>query len=107
MYLFPQLHLPPKAVEAAQAEGVAADEFYALRLLEATGLVVVPGSGFGQVDGTWHFARRKFHRWYMVDATTRPSVGAGLGDEFDALSTTPLPDAFATWRAFWNDSDEG
>jgi len=55
MYLFPQLHLPPRAVAAAEAEGIAADEFYALRLLEATGLVVVPGSGFGQVDGTWHF----------------------------------------------------
>jgi len=55
MYLFPSLDLPPKAVEAAEAAGIPADEFYALRLLEATGLVVVPGSGFGQVDGTWHF----------------------------------------------------
>jgi len=55
MYLFPQLHLPPRAVAAAEAEGAKADEFYAFRLLEATGLVVVPGSGFGQADGTWHF----------------------------------------------------
>jgi len=55
MYLFPRLHLPPRAVAAAEAEGIAADEFYALRLLDATGLVVVPGSGFGQADGTWHF----------------------------------------------------
>lgn len=55
MYLFPQVQLPPRFVELAQAAGVAADEFYALRLLEATGLVVVPGSGFGQRDGTWHF----------------------------------------------------
>jgi alanine transaminase len=23
--------------------------------LEETGIVVVPGSGFGQADGTWHF----------------------------------------------------
>jgi len=55
MYLFPQLHLPARAIEAAEKEGVAADEFYCLRLLEATGLVVVPGSGFGQAGGTWHF----------------------------------------------------
>ena len=26
-----------------------------MRLLEETGVVVVPGSGFGQADGTWHF----------------------------------------------------
>lgn len=31
------------------------DTFYALALLEATGIVVVPGSGFGQKEGTWHF----------------------------------------------------
>ena len=49
MYLFPQLALPPRAVAAAAAAGTAADEFYCLRLLEATGLVVVPGSGFRQV----------------------------------------------------------
>ena len=34
---------------------MAPDEFYAIKLLEATGLVVVPGSGFRQVAGTWHF----------------------------------------------------
>lgn len=26
-----------------------------MRLLEETGVVVVPGSGFGQVEGTHHF----------------------------------------------------
>jgi len=55
MYLFPQLHLPEKAVAAADAAGYPADEFYCLRLLDATGLVVVPGSGFRQVAGTFHF----------------------------------------------------
>lgn len=55
MYLFPQIMLPQKAIDTAKAEGVAADEWYALKLLDATGLVVVPGSGFGQQDGTWHF----------------------------------------------------
>lgn len=49
MYLFPRLHLPQKAIGAAQAVGTAPDAYYAKRLLEATGIVVVPGSGFGQV----------------------------------------------------------
>ena len=26
-----------------------------MKLLEGTGIVVVPGSGFGQKEGTWHF----------------------------------------------------
>jgi alanine transaminase len=31
------------------------DFFYALQLLEATGICVVPGSGFRQRPDTWHF----------------------------------------------------
>lgn len=54
MYLFPRLRLPQKAIEAAQAAKVAPDAFYAHRLLEATGIVVVPGSGFGQVSKNQH-----------------------------------------------------
>jgi alanine transaminase len=55
MYLFPTIHLPAKAVEAAKADGRTADEFYALALLDATGVCVVPGSGFGQKPDTLHF----------------------------------------------------
>lgn len=55
MYLFPTVTLPPKAVEAAEKEGRKADEFYCLRLLDATGVCMVPGSGFGQKEGTFHF----------------------------------------------------
>ncbi|KPM37379.1 putative alanine aminotransferase, mitochondrial [Neonectria ditissima] len=55
MYLFPTIKLPAKASEAAAAEGRTADEFYCMRLLEATGICVVPGSGFGQKEGTLHF----------------------------------------------------
>ncbi|RZC85319.1 hypothetical protein C5167_041501 [Papaver somniferum] len=54
MYLFPRIELPQKAIKAAEAAKTAPDAFYAKRLLEATGIVVVPGSGFGQVPGTWH-----------------------------------------------------
>jgi alanine transaminase len=55
MYLFPTIHVPQGAVEAAAKEGRTPDEFYCMRLLEATGVCVVPGSGFGQKDGTLHF----------------------------------------------------
>ena len=55
MYLFPTISLPAKAAEAAAAEGRTPDEFYCMRLLEATGVCVVPGSGFGQKEGTLHF----------------------------------------------------
>ncbi|KAJ1700490.1 hypothetical protein LUZ63_000269 [Rhynchospora breviuscula] len=54
MYLFPRIKLPNKAIDAADKAGMVPDAFYALRLLDATGLVLVPGSGFGQVPGTWH-----------------------------------------------------
>ncbi|KAK3292793.1 pyridoxal phosphate-dependent transferase [Chaetomium fimeti] len=55
MYLFPTIDLPRRAAEAAAAEGRTPDEFYCMRLLEATGVCVVPGSGFGQKEGTLHF----------------------------------------------------
>jgi len=55
MYLFPSINLPPKAIEAAKKEGRTADEFYCFRLLDATGVCVVAGSGFGQKENTLHF----------------------------------------------------
>jgi len=47
--------LAVKAVEAAKVVGVHPDAWYCMELLEATGIVLVPGSGFGQRDGTYHF----------------------------------------------------
>lgn len=55
MYAFPQIFLPPGVVEAATQAGQPADVFYAFNLLEATGICVIPGSGFGQKPGTFHF----------------------------------------------------
>ena len=55
MYTFPSIQLPPKAIEAAKADGKAPDAFYCFALLDETGLCVVPGSGFGQKPGTYHF----------------------------------------------------
>jgi alanine transaminase len=52
MYVFPRLDLPERALKAAGAVGMLADVFYVRRLLDATGIVMVPGSGFGQVRHT-------------------------------------------------------
>lgn len=45
MYAFPKIKIP---------EGKS-DSEYCMALLEATGICVVPGSGFGQIPGTAHF----------------------------------------------------
>ena len=55
MYAFPTITLPAKAVQAAADAEVQPDAFYCLELLEKTGIVTVPGSGFGQKEGTFHF----------------------------------------------------
>lgn len=58
MYLFPKLEFSPatfpKLFEKAESLENTIDEFYCIELLEATGICCVPGSGFGQVPGTYH-----------------------------------------------------
>jgi aspartate/methionine/tyrosine aminotransferase len=55
MYSFPQITIPQRAIDRAKAIGKAPDVMYCLELLEETGLSTVPGSGFKQRDGTFHF----------------------------------------------------
>jgi alanine transaminase len=55
MYAFAKLDIPEKAVKHAAQQKMAADEFWCLELVEKTGIVCVPGSGFGQEPGTFHF----------------------------------------------------
>jgi len=55
MYAFPKVTMPAKAIQAAKEKGVTPDFFYCHQLLEETGICVVPGSGFGQIEGTYHF----------------------------------------------------
>lgn len=45
----------PKFRLFPQARNMAPDMFYCMSLLEETGICVVPGSGFGQREGTYHF----------------------------------------------------
>lgn len=54
MYLFPTITIPKKAIIQAKKENRQPDEFYCFKLLDATGICVVPGSGFGQKEGTLH-----------------------------------------------------
>lgn len=55
MYAFPSITLPKRALEEAKRRGLPADEMYCLDMVEEAGLVTVPGSGFGQKEGTFHF----------------------------------------------------
>ncbi|KAL4648455.1 alanine aminotransferase 2-like isoform X1 [Arapaima gigas] len=55
MYSFPRITIPERAVQEAKEKGQAPDMFYCMQLLDETGICVVPGSGFGQKDGTYHF----------------------------------------------------
>lgn len=54
MYLFPKFEFPEAMIKAATEAGTDPDTFYALALLEATGVCMVPGSGFGQRSRTHH-----------------------------------------------------
>lgn len=57
MYAFPRVDIPEGAKEDARKEdpGMQVDEYYCLEFLRQHGVCVVPGSGFGQLPGTWHF----------------------------------------------------
>ena len=55
MYIFPNVTLPAKFVEEAAKKGKPADFFWAKRMLEEAGVCGIPGSGFGQKQGTYHF----------------------------------------------------
>jgi hypothetical protein len=56
---------------------------------------------YRRVDGQWCFERRKLHRWYIVDALTRPR--AGLGVEDGNMTVRRLPEAFESWASFWKE----
>jgi len=55
MYIFPSVTLPEKFIEKAKSMGKPADFLWAKYMLEEAGVCVIPGSGFGQKPGTYHF----------------------------------------------------
>ena len=56
LYAFPTIKMPEKAMEAAKAQNMAADSMYCSELLDATGIVIVPGTGFHRVQVLSTFA---------------------------------------------------
>ena len=55
---------------------------------------------YERIAGEWCITRRRLHRWYLVDALDRPGAGKGV-NEFELIHERPLPDAYASWAAFW------
>ncbi|KAJ2558453.1 alanine transaminase [Coemansia sp. RSA 1933] len=68
MYLFPQIQFPKAFIDEAKAQGKEPDSVYCMQMLEATGISVVPGSGFGQVPGTYHFRSTFLPPEHLFDA---------------------------------------
>jgi alanine transaminase len=77
MYCFPAVEMPEHAVDRAQQLGISVDTFYSLDLLKATGICVVPASGFGQKRRP---TRIPYHLF-----TRRRSVAACGGSNTNAL----------------------
>jgi alanine transaminase len=55
MYAFPSIKFSEKAKKVSAGSGMTPEKFYVIRLLEETGVALVPGCGFGQIEGTHHF----------------------------------------------------
>eukprot|EP00766_Chilomastix_caulleryi_P000935 gnl/Chilomastix_caulleri/1913.p1 GENE.gnl/Chilomastix_caulleri/1913~~gnl/Chilomastix_caulleri/1913.p1 ORF type:complete len:139 (+),score=38.48 gnl/Chilomastix_caulleri/1913:122-538(+) len=97
MYAFPSFILPPSFVAEAKGLGLVPDFYYCKQLLEQTGIVVVPGSGFLQREGTWHFRSsilaplRLFESFLERLTTFHDSVMAKhhLGEEDSAAHSIP------------------
>jgi len=54
LFAFPCARFSKKAINAAKEENMAPDTFYAMKLLEETGVCVSSGNIFGQKEGTYH-----------------------------------------------------
>ncbi|KAI3859147.1 hypothetical protein MKX03_006130 [Papaver bracteatum] len=80
LYLFPRIQFSKNAIKAADAANTAPDAFYAKRLIEATGIVVLPGSDFGQVPGIWCIGLP-----ILLQNMEIPSIITGLTDFHQAF----------------------
>jgi len=55
MYAFPKVTIKGYVMKKAISYATPADQIYCLEMVERTGIITVPGSGFGQKPGTFHF----------------------------------------------------
>jgi len=58
-------------LKEAKALGKQPDTFYAIQLLENTGICVVPGSGFGQKENSFHFRTTFLPPEDKIDTVTK------------------------------------
>ncbi|CAN9502727.1 unnamed protein product [Ophioblennius macclurei] len=70
-FLFPQVDLPPKALQKAQEAGLEPDIFYCMKLLEEAGVLVSPGCEFIQKEGTYHMRLSMLLRSNVLDELLR------------------------------------
>lgn len=55
MYAFPRVHFTQKALDEAKKKNVKPDFMYCMDMVNETGIMTVPGSGFEQREGEFHF----------------------------------------------------
>jgi len=55
MYGFPRVHFSQKFIDASLASGKQPDFIYCMEMVNKTGIMTVPGSGFGQQKDSYHF----------------------------------------------------
>merc|ERR1712232_1416151 len=55
MYAFPKVTIKGYVMKKAISFATPADQIYCLEMVERTGVITVPGSGFGQRPGHFHF----------------------------------------------------
>ena len=55
MYAFPTVNFSEKAIKRAASEEVPCDFMYCLDMVNQTGIMTVPGSGFGQRENSFHY----------------------------------------------------
>ena len=55
MYAFPRVRFSQKCIDSAKQQGKEPDFLYCMDMVNETGIMTVPGSGFKQQPGTYHF----------------------------------------------------
>jgi len=55
MYAFPRVQFTKKALNAEKEKKVTPDFMYCLDMVNETGIMTVPGSGFGQRENEYHY----------------------------------------------------
>lgn len=87
---------PPHVMSPA---GKAPDWLYCREVLQATGIVVVPGSGFGQADGTFHFrttflpSEEDIGRWVAGLLLSSPALRCAVHCALCLCDAAPWPPA--------------